>query len=389
MRRRLDRPAERDPAGRTAGWRCASAPSTAPTISSTATAPTRPSLLTGDLAKGSATSDPDGYPLYYAGSRDNKLRSSPSIGGVRRLLWALDSYTGRSVVWNDDWDGAPLVVRGHLLVGGENSWFYVIGSIAATDRDGKVRVGRAWSLACPAGTAGCLPHVRTVRSRSSDRSRITAASRTSPTPPGSCRAGTSSDAARPGPARAACSGSGRRRHRRHDRRRRARATSTCRASWSASRTAPAQVGQLLKLDPRRPRDPVVWSVPYAASVAARRRARGRRRPSTGHVFVATNAGGVVAVDRRTGTVRWTLDLAGPTWGRRWSSTASCSRATASGRCTRSTSQRAAPAAALWRSGSAAASSRPGRLARAHLRRHARRRDVRHPRASALVESPTR
>ena len=30
--------------------------------------------MTGDLAKGSATSDPDGYPLYYAGSRDNKLR---------------------------------------------------------------------------------------------------------------------------------------------------------------------------------------------------------------------------------------------------------------------------------------------------------------------------
>jgi outer membrane protein assembly factor BamB len=27
---------------------------------------------------------------------------------------------------NDDWDGAPLVVRDHLLVGGENGWFYAI-----------------------------------------------------------------------------------------------------------------------------------------------------------------------------------------------------------------------------------------------------------------------
>ena len=36
--------------------------------------PIRPELLTGDLAKGSATSDPDGYPLYYAGSRDNLFR---------------------------------------------------------------------------------------------------------------------------------------------------------------------------------------------------------------------------------------------------------------------------------------------------------------------------
>jgi hypothetical protein len=34
----------------------------------------RPDLVTGDLAKGSATSDPDGFPLYYAGSRDNFLR---------------------------------------------------------------------------------------------------------------------------------------------------------------------------------------------------------------------------------------------------------------------------------------------------------------------------
>ena len=33
-----------------------------------------PDLVTGDLAKGSATSDPDGYPLYYAGSRDNDFR---------------------------------------------------------------------------------------------------------------------------------------------------------------------------------------------------------------------------------------------------------------------------------------------------------------------------
>ncbi|MEX2406932.1 MAG: hypothetical protein WD834_06295, partial [Actinomycetota bacterium] len=31
--------------------------------------PVRPELQTGDLAKGSASSDPDGYPLYYAGSR--------------------------------------------------------------------------------------------------------------------------------------------------------------------------------------------------------------------------------------------------------------------------------------------------------------------------------
>ena len=82
----------------------------------------RPSLLTGDLAKGSATSDPDGFPLYYAGSRDNALRIVALDRGRPTVLWRLDAYAGGRVTWNDDWDGAPLVVDGHLLVGGENSW---------------------------------------------------------------------------------------------------------------------------------------------------------------------------------------------------------------------------------------------------------------------------
>ena len=100
----------------------------------------RPSLPTGDLAKGSATSDPDGYPLYYAGSRDNRLRVVALDRGRPTVLWSLDSYAGHSVTWNDDWDGAPLVVQGHLLVGGENSWFYVIRLNRRYGKDGKVRV---------------------------------------------------------------------------------------------------------------------------------------------------------------------------------------------------------------------------------------------------------
>ena len=36
--------------------------------------PLGPPLPTRDLAKGSATTDPDGFPLYYAGSRDGRFR---------------------------------------------------------------------------------------------------------------------------------------------------------------------------------------------------------------------------------------------------------------------------------------------------------------------------
>ena len=43
--------------------------------------------MTGDLAKGSATSDPDGYPLYYAGSRDNYLRVVALDRPTPTVLW--------------------------------------------------------------------------------------------------------------------------------------------------------------------------------------------------------------------------------------------------------------------------------------------------------------
>jgi len=44
------------------------------------------------------------------------------------VLWSLDSTTTvPNPVWNNDWDGAPLVIGDYLLEGGENSWFYGSG----------------------------------------------------------------------------------------------------------------------------------------------------------------------------------------------------------------------------------------------------------------------
>ncbi|HSL12439.1 MAG TPA: PQQ-binding-like beta-propeller repeat protein [Actinomycetota bacterium] len=87
----------------------------------------RPPLQTGDLAKGSATTDPDGYPLYYGGSRDDMFRVIALDRPEPTVLWSLDANTSvPEPLWNDDWDGAPLVIRGHVLLGGENGWFYVI-----------------------------------------------------------------------------------------------------------------------------------------------------------------------------------------------------------------------------------------------------------------------
>jgi outer membrane protein assembly factor BamB len=88
--------------------------------------PLRPDLVTGDLAKGSATSDPAGFPLYYGGSRDNLLRVIALDRSQPTVLWSFNADSQPGALWNNDWDGAPLIVGDYMLEGGENSWFYVI-----------------------------------------------------------------------------------------------------------------------------------------------------------------------------------------------------------------------------------------------------------------------
>jgi len=86
---------------------------------------TRAPFPTGDIIKGSLTVDPDGYPLVYTGSRDNKLRIIALDREPVQELWSLDAHAVAGI-WNDDWDGNPVVVDDMLYEGGENGWFYAI-----------------------------------------------------------------------------------------------------------------------------------------------------------------------------------------------------------------------------------------------------------------------
>jgi outer membrane protein assembly factor BamB len=97
-----------------------------------------PPFPTGDIVKGSLTVDPDGYPLVYAGSRDNMLRVLAFDGGAWRALWSLDADTVPGGRWNDDWDGAPLVVDDWLFEGGENSRIHAIRLNRGYDASGRV-----------------------------------------------------------------------------------------------------------------------------------------------------------------------------------------------------------------------------------------------------------
>lgn len=118
---------------------------------------TRPSFPTGDIIKGSVTLDPDGYPLLYFGSRDNKYRILALDRDVPTEIFHLDAYQVRRRLWNDDWDGNGVIVGDRLFLGGENSWFYVVklnrGKNAAT---GKVEVKPVIEVLMPGWTEEML-----------------------------------------------------------------------------------------------------------------------------------------------------------------------------------------------------------------------------------------
>jgi outer membrane protein assembly factor BamB len=99
----------------------------------------RPEFQTGDIIKGSVTLDPDGYPLLYFGSRDNKLRILALDHEEPTLLWSMDA-TEVDGIWNDDWDSNPAIVDDIMYEGGENGWFFAIKLNRGYDSDGKVVV---------------------------------------------------------------------------------------------------------------------------------------------------------------------------------------------------------------------------------------------------------
>jgi outer membrane protein assembly factor BamB len=278
--------------------------------------PVRPKLQTGDLAKGSATSDPDGYPLYYAGSRDNYLRVIALDRAEPTVLWQLDANSSvPDPVWNNDWDGAPLVIDDHLLEGGENSWFYVIRLNRDYDREGLVTVDpeivftapgfdQELLAALPDGDVSIENSVafrdgvayfansgglvqgwdisKILRGRSEEAERV-------------FRFWTGDDT----DASVVIDEEG---------------YLYVGSELQRFNARAAEVGQLMKLDPTEPTDPLVWSFQITE----------RGGDGLGGVwatpalygdmlYIATNYGDLIGIERDTGRERWRIHLAGPTW----------------------------------------------------------------------------
>jgi outer membrane protein assembly factor BamB len=274
----------------------------------------RPDLDTGDLAKGSATSDPDGYPLYYAGSRDNSFRIVALDRRRPTVLWSLDADTSvPNPVWNNDWDGAALVVGDYLVEGGENSWLYVVKLNRGWTPKGKVRVRPRVVLTVPGWDdrlASEAPgeHFSIENSVAFDDGVVYFANSA-----GLVQGWDISRVLRGG--------------------RKARRVFRF---WTGDDTDASvvideegylyvaseletfgaralQVGQLMKLNPRRRRRPLVWSVPIRETDGESGGSWSTPALFGDMVYVATNAGGLLGVDRHSGKVRWRIKLPGPTW----------------------------------------------------------------------------
>ena len=69
----------------------------------------------------------------------------------------------------------------------------------------------------------------------------------------------------------------------------------------------AEVGQLVKLDPSKPDDPIVWSVADDRGIWA------TPGISDGVVYAPTDGGRIMGVDQETGEILWEKQLPGPTW----------------------------------------------------------------------------
>lgn len=268
-----------------------------------------PDFPTGDLVKGSVTVDPDGFPLLYAGSRDGYYRVLAFDGDEPVELWKLSARDVVPTMWNDDWDGAGLVLEDYLFIGGENSQFHIVKLNRGYDSDGRVGVDPHLVFNAPGWDdeliAAVGPNVSIENSVAISGNVVYFANSggliqgwditdladgADPTRVFRFWAGDDVDATLV-----------------IDKDQMIYAA----AEYERGNARSEEVGQIFKLDPSRPDDPLVWKTdarPYTgAGVWA--------TPGLHNdiLIVPTDSGSVLGLDRATGAQRWSVELQGPTW----------------------------------------------------------------------------
>ncbi|HET6771249.1 MAG TPA: PQQ-binding-like beta-propeller repeat protein [Actinomycetota bacterium] len=275
--------------------------------------PLKDTFLTGDIIKGTVTSDPDGYPLLYTGSRDNDFRIlALDRGPAMEELWSLSADSAPNQVWNNDWDGSALVIDDHLLIGGENSWFYAVKLDRGYDQQGKVTVSPEIRMLVPGYDDELFAELGdqevSIENSPAYHDGVVYFANSGGLVQGWDISGVVSGG------------------KKYERVFRFWTGEDTDASvviddegylYVASElerhnARGAEVGQLMKLDPSSPDDPLVWSkqVPGDGGDGGLWATPGLYKDA---LFATTNTGRLLAIDRVTGKKRWEIDLPPPTW----------------------------------------------------------------------------
>jgi len=270
-----------------------------------------PDFKTGDIIKGTVTMDPDGYPLLYSGSRDNYYRVIALDRGAPAELWKLSADAVKPTMWNDDWDGSGLIIDDYLFEGGENSQFHIVKLNRGYGADGKVTVDPKLVFNTPGWDAQLLKdfgdsNVSIENSVAVYKDTVYFANS------GGLVQGWDIGGLKQG-----------------------KAPTRVFRFWTGDDTDASivideagflyvgseyekgnarskQVGQMLKLDPGKPDNPVVWAVKDQG-----RKPAGIWGTPALYKDIAvfdTTGGDVMGLDRQTGAVRWTFHVPGnETW----------------------------------------------------------------------------
>ena len=273
----------------------------------------RPPFATNDIIKGSVAVDPDGFPLVYSGSRDNFFHVIAIDRPRPTELWRLSAEDAPRPMWNDDWDGNAVIRDDYLFEGGENGWYYVVKLNRRMGGDGLVSIAPQVLARIPSFDDSLLAAIHDQEVSIENSTALygwTAYFANS----GGAVWGVDLRGLRHG--------------------------GTVRPTfryWTGDDTdasivideegmlyvaselqrfnaRSAVVGQLIKLDPRRAGDPRIWGIQIP---------HGRREKLGGiwatpalhgdMLYVATNSGRLLGVDRNTGTIRWELPLPEHAW----------------------------------------------------------------------------